>query len=59
MVPDLIIPPKYAKREPALRKKRGRPTDKRVAKLEDKEKEAEVDVRPFVDKATPRVSAHG
>jgi hypothetical protein len=57
--PKLTIPPKYAKREPAMRKKRGRPTDKRVADLKDKDKEEEVDARPFVDKAAPRVSDHG
>ena len=45
--------------EPAMRKKRGRPTDKRVADLKDKDKEEEVDARPFVDKAAPRVSDHG
>ena len=55
--PKLIIPPKYAKREPALRKKRGRPTEKRVERLTEKQKE--VDARPFVDKAPPRVSAYG
>ena len=55
--PNLILPPKYAKREPALRKKRGRPTEKRVERLTEQQKE--VDARPFVDKAPPRVSAYG
>ena len=53
--PELIIPPMYAKREPALRKKKGRPTDKRVERL--KEKKVDEDARAFVDKAAPRVSA--
>ena len=46
--PNLILPPKYAKREPALRKKRGRPTEKRVERLTEQQKE--VDARPFVDR---------
>ena len=50
--PTLVIPPKYAKREPALRKKRDHPTEN------EKKKELEVDARPFVDKAKPRVSAY-
>ena len=54
--PALVIPPKYAKREPALRKKKGRPTDKRVERL--KEKKVDEDARAFVDKAAPRVSAY-
>ena len=37
--PELVIPPKYAKREPALSKKKGRPNDKRVARLKEKEVE--------------------
>jgi hypothetical protein len=45
----------YAKREPALRKKEGRPTNKRVARL--KEKKVEEDVRPYVEKAKALVSA--
>ncbi len=47
--PELVIPPKYAKRKPALRKKEGSPTNKRVARL--KEKEVEEDVHPYVEKA--------
>ena len=53
--PKLVINPKYAKLEPGERKRKGRPTEKRVAKL--KEAQAEVDARPFVDKAAPRVSS--
>ncbi len=42
--------------EPGERKRKGRPTEKRVAKL--KEAQADVDARPFVDKAAPaRVSS--
>ena len=52
--PKLVIPPKYAKLEPGEPKRKGRPTDKRVAKL--KEAQADIDARPFVDKAAPRVS---
>ncbi len=51
---ELVIPPKYAKREPALCKKKGRPTDKSIARL--KEKEVEEDARPYVDKAKQQVS---
>ncbi len=51
--PKLVIPPKYAKLEPGKRKRKGRPTEKRVAKL--KEAQADVDARPFVDKAAPQV----
>ena len=54
--PELIIPPQYAKREPALRKKKGRPTDKRVERL--REKKVDEDARAYVDKAKPRVSAY-
>jgi hypothetical protein len=53
--PTLVIPPKFAKLEPAHRKKRGRPTVKRVARLMAQEED--MDARPFVDKAAPRVSA--
>ena len=53
--PKLVIPPKYAKLEPGERKRKGRPTEKRVAKL--KEAQADLDARPFVDKAAPRVSS--
>ena len=53
--PKLIIPPMFAKLEPAFRKKRGRPTEQRVERL--KAKEVDMDERPFVDKAAPRVSA--
>ena len=49
--PNLIPPPKYATHEPALRKKRGCPTEKREKRLTEKQKE--------VDKAPPRVSAYG
>ena len=55
--PNLIPPPKYATHEPALRKKRGCPTEKHEKRLTEKQKE--VDARPFVDKAPPRVSAYG
>ncbi len=51
----VVIPPKYAKREPALHKKNGRPTEKLIARLMEEEKEVEVDVRPFVNAL--RVSA--
>jgi hypothetical protein len=54
--PELVIPPKYAKREPALRKKKGRPTDKRVERL--REKNVDEDARAYVDKAKPRVSSY-
>ncbi len=56
--PVLVIPPIYAKREPALRKKKGRPTEKRGARLREKEKEEEEDVLAYVDKAKPRLSAY-
>ena len=49
--PKLKIPGKYASLTPAERKKRGKPTDKRVAKLVN----VEEDARAFVDKAPPRV----
>ena len=39
--PNLILPPNYAKREPALRKKRGRPTEKRVERLTEQQKEVD------------------
>ncbi len=53
---ELVIPPEYAKREPALRKKKGRPTDKRVDRL--REKKVDEDARAYVDKAKPRVSSY-
>ncbi len=48
------------KLELALRRKWGRSTEKCVARLrqKDKEKEMDVDVRPFVDKAAQRVSVY-
>ena len=49
--PKLIMPPKYAKLAPYLRKRKGRPTAKRIELL----KAQEADARPFVDKAKPRV----
>jgi hypothetical protein len=49
--PKLIMPPKYAKLSPNLRKKKGRPTAKRIELL----KALQADARPFVDKAKPRV----
>ncbi len=52
----VVIPPKYAQRKPALNKKNGRPTEKRVARLMEKEKELEVDARPFINAL--RVSAY-
>ncbi len=45
--PKLGILLNYAKREPALRKKKGRPTEKRVARLREKEKELKVDAQPL------------
>ena len=48
---DLKLPPRYAFLEPYNRKKKGRPTEKRVAKLLHVE-----DARPFVDRAAPKVS---
>jgi hypothetical protein len=51
--PGLKIPPKYAKLEPGARKRRGRPTEKRVERL--KKAAADDDARPFVDRAPPRV----
>jgi len=47
----LKIPGKYAHLTPGIRKRRGKPTDKRVAKL----KAGAEDARAFVDKASPRV----
>ena len=48
---ELKLPPKYAFLEPYNRKKKGRPTEKRVAKLLQGE-----DARPFVDRAAPKVT---
>jgi hypothetical protein len=45
--PKLIMPQKYAKLAPYLRKKKGRPMEKRIALL----KAQQADARPFVDKA--------
>jgi hypothetical protein len=50
--PKLVMPPKYAKLEPSERKKKGRPTEKR---LKDAAVEP-IDARAFVDKAPPRVN---
>ena len=50
--PKLVMPPKYAKLAPYLRKKKGRPTAKRIEFL----KAQQADARPFVDKAKTRVS---
>ena len=47
--PALKIPPKWSRMEPGDRKRRGRPTEKRVQKLK-----GEIDARPFPDKAEPR-----
>ncbi len=41
--PKLVIPPKYGEHEPALRKKKGCLTEKRVERLREKEKKLEVD----------------
>ncbi len=46
--PKLIMPPKCAKLSPNLRKKKGRPTAKRIELL----KALQADARPFVDKAS-------
>ena len=48
----LLLPPKWSRLEPSDRKRRGRPTDKRVEKL--KAADGEIDARPFPDKAEPR-----
>jgi hypothetical protein len=50
---NLKMPAKYAVLEPHNRKKKGKPTEKRVAAL----RAAEEDARPFVDKAPPKVLA--
>ena len=47
--PALKLPPKWSRLEPGDRKRRGRPTEKRVQKLR-----GEIDARPFPDKADPR-----
>ena len=51
MVSNLALkhPPKWSRLEPGDRKRRGRPTEKRVQKLR-----GEIDARPFPDKADPR-----
>ena len=46
-----MLPPKYAFLEPYNWKKKGRPTEKRVAKLLNVE-----DDPPFVDRAAPNVT---
>jgi hypothetical protein len=46
----LVMPPKWSRHQPGERKRRGRPTEKRLAKLKEVE-----DARPYVDKAKPRV----
>jgi hypothetical protein len=51
--PSLKIPGKFAVLEPANRKKRGRPTEKRIALLQHGGQDS--DARAFVDKAPPRV----
>ena len=48
---NLKIPAKYAVLEPHNRKKKGKPTEKRIAAL----CAAEEDARLFVDKASPKV----
>ena len=50
---NLKIPAKYAVLEPHNRKKKGKPTEKRIAAI----RAAEQDARPFVDKAPPKVPA--
>jgi hypothetical protein len=52
--PGLILPPKYTKLEPGARKRRVRPTKKRVERL--KQAKADDDARPFVDRAPPLVN---
>ena len=47
--PALKLPPKWSRMEPGDRKRRGRPTEKRVLKMK-----GEIDARPFPDKADPR-----
>ena len=51
--PALKLPPKWSRMEPGDRKRRGRPTEKRVQKLK-----GEIDARPFPDKAEPRAPLH-
>jgi hypothetical protein len=46
----LVMPPKWSKHQPGERKRKGRPTEKRLAKIKNV-----VDARPYVDKAKPRV----
>jgi hypothetical protein len=48
--PKLVMPPKWSRHQPGERKRKGRPTEKRIAKLKGVE-----DARPYVDKAKPRV----
>jgi hypothetical protein len=51
--PNLKIPGNYAVLEPANRKKRGLPTDKRVEQLQ--KSATDINARAFVDKAVPQV----
>ena len=46
----LVMAPKWSKHQPGERKRKGRPTEKRLAKIKNV-----VDARPYVDKAKPRV----
>ncbi len=48
----LVMPPKWLRHQPGERKRKGRPTEKRLAKIKNV-----VDARPspYVDKAKPRV----
>ena len=48
----LKVPPKWSRMEPSDRKRRGRPTEKRVERLEAAS--GEIDAHTFPDKALPR-----
>jgi hypothetical protein len=52
-----VIPPKHSKHEQAVRKKKGHPTYKRVARLKETEQDVKVDVRPSLTRLH-RVSVH-